>query len=242
MIASPYRHIFAAVGLVFHLVLCCVVLAGDPCEVKAQCSCSASSGECDTDYSELVSSLANRNSRPVFVGKDEKRRPLFPDNYDWKEERRVQNVLHQILKYTDHALPTLLDHFDDDRFCVTLDHGDYVLNHSVGSICSAIVRESLIKPFTDCLSSDQGRWRELWNPECLKKTPLEKWCRERLNQGDTFVEMQNELLQWAINNVPDASKVTAKEREDVISKMTSQLAMLKDSKAPILKTRFFKDN
>lgn len=110
MIAKLYRHIFTAVGLVFHLVLCCVVVAADPCEFKTQCSCSASSVECDMDYSDLVRSLANRNSRPVFVGKDEKRRPLFPDDYDWKEESRVQNVLHQILKHTDHALPALLEH------------------------------------------------------------------------------------------------------------------------------------
>src|SRR5437899_2608445 len=45
---------------------------------------------------KMIDALANRNRPPKLVDMDGDRLPLFPDEYDWKEDRRVRSALGKV--------------------------------------------------------------------------------------------------------------------------------------------------
>jgi hypothetical protein len=95
----------------------------------------ATSDASHTGASALVDSLANHNLSPQIVGQNPQQ-PLFPDNYDWKEQDRVLDVVGDILNRTDSIWPELIDHLQDQRYSLTLNNDDAerVNNSSVGSL------------------------------------------------------------------------------------------------------------
>jgi hypothetical protein len=200
---------------------------------------------------QMVEDLANRNNPPKLVEIYSDRLPLFPRDYDWDEQHRVQKALTELSKDTSEELwEELVRRSDDARYCLTyMDEGDWGWNRSVGFFCSAhagaVLRDVALRHLprqwmtgkrTPALSS-QGRW----NPGLPRgmamiadiidiKTGLREWREKR--KGKALYQLQLELCERALDKVRDAEDVPEGEREAARKAIEAEAAKLRQTKRP----------
>ena len=77
---------------------------------------------------QLIDGLANKNPPPPFSDKGGPPLVTFPRNYDWTEQARVLSVWQQLNDRAEEALPELVAHLDDKKYCVSYEVGYCVAN------------------------------------------------------------------------------------------------------------------
>jgi hypothetical protein len=102
--------------------------------------------------SALIDSLANKNLPPTMVhirrsgGMYEA--PLFSEDYDWQENRRVIDVLNELEKQDKECLwYCIMEHLDDKRYCLTFNFNGEDRIASIGVLCHTSAAGQLAAAF-----------------------------------------------------------------------------------------------
>jgi hypothetical protein len=189
----------------------------------------------------MVDALANRNKPPKIV----RRRvtpdvwpqtvPLYPEGYDWKEERRVHRALDALLAdRTPELWEELLRRWDDERYCVVVMYGsfDNALVYSVGTVCSHLAHDRLVDVFDRHLPpNSEGRPLRL---DVVGDTvrDLAGWRKKRAKKS--LYELQVEVCQAALRELAKVEGLSKEERAKAREKIEAEVARLKRTKRPDL--------
>lgn len=194
------------------------------------------SDEPNADTRALVEALANRNAAPAFAGRWHY--PAFDERYDWREYQRVWSAIGALLRHAEHAWPDMVNHLDDDRYCITLleTDSDYTYNWTVGDMCRAVIADNLSEAYYRNLKPGlQIVWARLRTPGIARdKKTLKAWCEERRNKR--LYELQIEMCHWAITelqkrDIPRVSDLRSKAWEAAIE---AEIESLRDSEMPVV--------
>ena len=99
--------------------------------------------------------------------------PLFDQDYDWAEQRRVRLALEAMMRTkSDELWWRMLANVSDGRYVLTASHGSQAKNFTLGGLCADIVDLRLCLGFTSHLPSVPGRLPSSFRPE------NEFWQRE----------------------------------------------------------------
>jgi HEAT repeat protein len=159
------------------------------------------------EFEQLVDALANHNEPPklaegAFI-EGTVDPPIFDENYDWVEQRRVSKALHVLIKRKGEELwPHLVRHLDDQRYSLTRSIDDHGKNLTVGSLCREIAWQDVTEPF-------QGLWPSssllpgglgvihFARPPWWRT--LEEWSRSWKDKQ--LWELQIELGEWGLQRL-----------------------------------------
>ena len=191
-----------------------------------------------SDYKRLVSSLSNNNPPPRLVGGEPDQRPVFAKNYDWVEQERVLKVIQTLLDNAEPALSELAENLGDTRYCITFDQ-DYIVNDTIGDTCRTILGESLTAAYMPHIPHGILSEARLYQPDVLKGDDKTRaWIREQVSKQRPLYELQIELCQWAINEIPnisDLAKVSDTEKQTAIRNIQAQIETLRTTRKPVLR-------
>jgi hypothetical protein len=210
--------------------------------------------EASSDADRLVEALANRNPQPRIVSREEFKDlfieayvPLFAKDYDWKEQERVNKASGAVAtRASPEMWDRLVAHENDARYWLTLaDEAGAAPgslgsahNWTVGDYCSQLAYAQLMLPVNrnmDILERERSvNDRGMREPVNLSMPPygkLRQWRESR--PGKTFVELQIEVCQQAIDGLPRLKDISAKAKAEFRARMESEIEQLKKSKAGI---------
>jgi hypothetical protein len=189
------------------------------------------------DLDALVDALANHNvAPPILVNSsvgDINDPPIFPENSDWAENRRVRDAIIFLGKRNGEALwPHLLKHMRDDRYSLTCDSNGDGSNMTVGWFCTLMVRQDLEKPYASLWQTvvpHRGppfpgaligfAWPGWWNA-------TDEWARSR----KTLWELQVELGERGLRRING-------QKTEVLDKTRETIEKIRQTKKPILSGR-----
>jgi hypothetical protein len=188
---------------------------------------------------EMIDALGNRNEPPKLLddARSKHRLPLFPDDYDWKEQARAGSAFGRIRReQTTEMWDELVRRMDDDRYCLTLmgTNGDGCIgNYPVGYFCGELAYDWLVGVYEPHLPRDPAR--DGW-PLRLYIGPidvgLKKWRKERADKQ--LYELQIEVCEEAIQALEKAAKVPRREKDRARKEIEAEIATLKKTKRPII--------
>jgi hypothetical protein len=187
-----------------------------------------------TEYKRLVLSLANKNPPPRLIGEKPDQRPVFAKDYDWVEQERVLKVIQMLLDNAEPALSELAENLSDTRYCITFDQ-DYIVNDTVGDICRIILVENLTTAYRPYIPGGELSAARLYFPDALRdKDKMRAWIREQVSKQRPLYELQIEMCQWAINEIPGLPEVSDAEKQTAIRNIQAQIETLRMTRKPVL--------
>ncbi len=192
-------------------------------------------------FEALIDALANRSVRPRIVNLGIEDVPIFDESYNWKEQARVLDAIEEVWK---HAGPEmwelLLAHEKDGRYLLTFaDEAEngFAFNWTIGDLCREIAYAQLVFPVKRNLEilekarkrmpDDLGRVDRVNLPSPFIDD-LPKWRESRA--GKTFSELQIEMCERAIGNLPGLEDVPEKAKAEFRARIELEIAQLKKSK------------
>lgn len=175
--------------------------AAPPNEVLATPSNKENATPSNKDSAALVEKLVSANGRPkggrqpLWVEKE----PILPPGFDPKEQTRVAEVCRKLKEAGTAAFPSLIDHFEDQRYSVSLEQcSSGAARHvSVGEVCHMLIMDQL-QPygFYSRGGDELGRpRRSFYDLPDSKKEATEWWSK---HQHQTLDQLQLEVLDWVI--------------------------------------------
>lgn len=190
------------------------------------------------DAAKMVEAIANRNKPPKIVERQKdypKWFPLFPANYNWKEEKRVREAIGKLYQDTSTELwEALVQGANDKRYCITSYSGNSadVEIHSVGWICRDLAYSRLCALFEKHLPSlpPHGCPVQFW--DIRKDMPA--WRKERKDK--TLYQLQIEVCEMALRELSkvNVEDVSEKEKTEARKKIEVEIAKLRKTKHPVL--------
>jgi len=88
------------------------------------------------EWSTILQEMGNHNSPPPIHRPHHHRTAIYPANYDWSEQERIRNSWMHLLENARGAFPALVEHLDDERYCLTMANvSDETSNYTVAGIC-----------------------------------------------------------------------------------------------------------
>jgi hypothetical protein len=180
-------------------------------------------------FSQMIDSLANRNPAPKLttVGFT---KPIFPEDFDWNEQARVNRVFIQLRKNESEELwEELIKHLHDERYSLTMmDFNEFAHNYSVGDLCYKIAYNRLYAGIEEHRAvNDIGRPVYL---ETGIKNMLE-WRKKRARKK--LWELQAEVCELALKDIPNAKGISEQARIEMRKKIEAQIDELKKTKKPV---------
>ncbi len=187
---------------------------------------------------QMVEAIANRNKPPKIVRRDRvcpSRFPLYPKDYDWKEEERVGEALTKLEEDTSVELwEALVQKANDRRYCFasySFSSADVEMN-SVGGICYGLAYSRLCHVFMKHLPSypPHGSPIQMW--DVIKDFPT--WRKARKDKA--LYQLQIEVCEIALRELPKlrAIEVSDKEKAETRKKIQAEIAELRRSKKPVM--------
>jgi hypothetical protein len=196
-----------------------------------------------TKEGRMIDALANRNKPPRLVkfrrGRDRDLLPIFPADYDWKEQKRVVAALETVARVrTPEMWEEMLTKVDDDRYCLTVAYhppnecGEAEDNYSVGYFC----RITVIRQLDDVCRRHLPRRASrpiIVDLGADEITDLAAWRRKR--KGKALYELQIEVCELYVANLPkvkrkDDDEVTALDVNRAIQRIKAEIRTLKKTK------------
>jgi hypothetical protein len=182
---------------------------------------------------EMINALANRNSPPKLVEAPVCWLPLYPADYDWKEEERVANALGKVSREKTAAMwEELVRHIDDDRYCRTLKDKNETFalgNWTVGRFCLTWADAWLIGVYVEHLPNDPNKDGYPLYLD-LKLGNLKEWRKQR--QDKQLYELQIEVCEKAIELLKVAD-VRQHEKDQAKKEIGVEIVTLRKTKRPI---------
>lgn len=194
------------------------------------------------DIENVVGSLANANRPPSIQGRIPSARPVFSDDYDWDEQDRIVQSIEKILRNSDRALPALLKHVDDDRYCLTIRGAQHVNNASVGDICEMILDKSLCAAHTRHIPDLEDHNRKLMrlrSTAYFRGFDLPKWCGEKLEMNLALYELQVEICEMEIRNCEQIKGIPETAKQRFVSAVRSEIVDLRSRRKAVRPSSIF---
>jgi len=97
------------------------------------------------EVERLIDAIASRNEAPQLVGEKRFAYPIFPEKFDWDDQKRVQKAAWALAQDDSNDLwGCLVEHFHDKRYSGTCQIDEnYPWNYEVGTICVFIARNKI---------------------------------------------------------------------------------------------------
>jgi hypothetical protein len=128
----------------------------------------------------LIDAMASRNKPPRLVTVGDATVPLFGDDYDWSEQKRVRTAIDAVMRTkSDDLWWRLRAGIHDDRYVLTAIRGKVAKNFTLGALCCDMVDSRLCRGFTAHLPSVPGRLPATFRPEQEYWQHESQWARER---------------------------------------------------------------
>jgi hypothetical protein len=201
---------------------------------------TAASAE-DVDYTELVKSLASKNSEPMKVGSTIQKQFLFPKDFDWKDQDRIVKVVSALAKNRGESWRALVEGLDDDTYCITLEGDMSSLNWTVSMICRRLLKEAISEGYS--YPPSQFAYSKMGSPDYLprKGAELKEWFEEQIEKERTLADLQIEAADWALDALAelDADQVPQERIDEAIAETKKLRKQIRKSGEPILNPRFF---
>jgi hypothetical protein len=149
----------------------------------------------DAQIKALVDQLASENSaRPKDDGKNT---PPRPTKEYFEKQRKVDEAARKLVEIGPRAFPFLIDHWNDDRYCMTIGGISVLENHSVGQISRQIVEDQLnLGGFQKEPKGTTIRDRRRPLFDLGEQKQARTWWEK--NKKKTLAEMQVDVLDWTI--------------------------------------------
>lgn len=185
----------------------------------------------------MIDDLANHNKMPKLVKKGVGKLPLYPADYDWKEEKRVALALAKINKERSEELwDELVRRSGDEHYCRTVkDQNEYYAmgNWTVGIFCSILADDWLLGICQQHLPSDPNKdgYRISLDFGIGKSGGLRKWRNDRGNK--TLYELQINVCEEAIRELTKIPGIPQRNKEGAQKKIEGEIAKLKKLKRAI---------
>jgi hypothetical protein len=218
-------------------------IADKPQAARDQAKSPEKSGA-ELDYKKLVASLKNRNKAPLITRVSDDARVTFPSTFDWGEQARVLNVIQTLTDNIEHAWPALAEALTERDYCATVRTEFSVIwdyNYSVGSVCQQILVESLARGYMKHVRGSETAWRRLRRPKPLPSGAheLKSWFAAQREKSKQFFELQIEMCEWAIKEIPLLS-ASDEEKKAWIAGVELQVERLRRLKRPVRLNSFLR--
>jgi hypothetical protein len=185
----------------------------------------------------LVGAIANTNKPPQVVSRPKGRPeevPLFPENYNWREDDRVVKALDRLYQDKTSALwEELVRRQDDPRYCITIiGESENVHVLSVGGACHKLAYARLIGAFKQHLPhepTEGGRVIPIDLGEGLDN--LAEWRKKRKDKP--FYQLQIEVCEIAIREVSRMNRIPEVVKKSTCLKIESEIRKLKKLEEPV---------
>jgi hypothetical protein len=186
----------------------------------------------------MVEAIANRNKPPKLVWRRRgwpRKVALFPEGYDWKEDKRVLKALDELFRDRTVELWEELvrrEKKDDRRYCVTLvsSNCEDARIESVGDVCSRLAYARLLDVFEQHLPDNP------YKPGRISlKTGIEnlaEWRKERAKKS--LYQLQIEVCENALRELAKVEGVSEKEKAKARKKTEAEIKKLRETKKPVL--------
>jgi hypothetical protein len=184
---------------------------------------------------KVVDAIANANKPPKLVTRaagEPREVPLFPDGYDWKEDRRVEKALDQLFQTATVELWEELVRREHDRaYCITLyhEHG-YTSVWTVGFVCGNFAFENLIHPCQQHLPDFPGGHRREFDFAFELRKCLTDWRKKRADKS--LYQLQIEVCETALSELPQLELLSEKDKDLARKRIEAEIARLRRSKEP----------
>jgi hypothetical protein len=210
------------------------------------CTCAAIAQEKvpDADYAKLIDSFANKNPVPKLIGESYEKKAVFARDYDWKENARVIKAIEAVIKNADVAWPALIEHLDDERFClvyyVSIATPEYARLESVGSVCREIVLGNITELYDRHLPGYKSSNR-VRRPDYIPTKPdeLKKWCQEQQEGEHSLAALQLQAAEWGLKKVPELDEPSEEEIKESVRAIKNEIAEAKKRGMPLLQRRIW---
>jgi hypothetical protein len=186
----------------------------------------------------LVEAIANRNKGPKTISRHQlfpRKFPLYPKDYDWKEEERVRKALEELGRDTSiEVWEAEVRKADDRRYSIASYSGNSsdVEMWDVGQICYGQAYSRLCDVFMKHLPSlpPHGSPIQMW--DVIKDFPT--WRKARKDKA--LYQLQIEICEIALREVPKlrADELSDKEKAEARKGIQAEIDALRESKKPIL--------
>jgi arsenate reductase-like glutaredoxin family protein len=227
------------VGIGCLSLLAAFVLAGDSKKGRAKEPAEKQEAKrASKEADKMVEAIVNRNKEPKVV----RRRhicpsefPLFPKDYDWKEEERVRTALRKLYNDTSvEVWEAMVRKGNDRRYCNTSYSGSSadVYIDSVGEICSKFAYKRLCGVFARHLPSLPPHGCPIQFRDVRKN--MTAWRDKRKDKS--LFQLQIEMCEMALRELAklDANDFSDKEKAEVRKKIEADIKDLRKTKRPIV--------
>ena len=175
---------------------------------------------------DIINGMVNHNRAPTL----HEDRFNFEADYDWTDCDRVLRVVQQAVDAVEELWPVLVEHLEDQRYCISCAVGEKPRNFTVGKICQNIISNALSEAYIPCGPKGKGVFHRLYMPDVARgdAAALKAWCKER--SGKKLYELQIEMCEWAISTVAELKQISEEQRSKSIGEIKGQIAVLRESK------------
>lgn len=159
-----------------------------------------------TEIKEAVDSLVSPNKAPFGMNPGP---ASGPQDYDEAAQQVIQEKLLVLTRAGEKAIPMLINHIDDDRYCLTELHYSGYCNRTVGDMCLRIIRSHIDGPiqrfnrFTKHKNDPEGRSSRPSYVDLLYAKQIlgtkEKWGKWWQSNNNDLAQIQLKALNWAIS-------------------------------------------
>jgi hypothetical protein len=228
--------VYSAIIIICSLGLISGFVPGEPAEGR-EAKLNTKKAAKRKRAAKIVEAIVNRNKPPKLVDRPSgrpERVPLFPENYDWKEERRVGRALYRLYWDTSAEVwEELVRRKDDPRYCITVsseDDSETPLIETVGSILNQLAHSRLVGVFQQHLPPDPGKdgWKIIVG---VGINHLAAWRKERANKS--LYQLQIEVCEEAVNELSKVKNVPKKDIDLSQKKIKAEIKKLRRTKRPI---------
>ena len=186
---------------------------------------------------QLIEALVTRNPSPTLTSKG----LIFDPKYDRLAAHRAWEAVPRIVSHVEEAWPLLVGHLDDERYCLTvrpLLSGGAPQNWSVGKMCHEIVARNLSEAYLRNLApiTKSVYLTMVWPNVARDAKKLKIWCDARKDKE--LYELQIEMCQWAITEVPNLRKTPLQTRRTWSRAIEAEIRSLQESKKAVLFSGF----
>lgn len=190
----------------------------------------------------MIDALANRNQKPEFVDVgtrlDARHSPLFPEDYDWAEDRRVAYAIRDLQRFDGEELwQCLCEHLEDERYLKSYAFNDAAHVSTIGYLAFIKTNAELSAAY---LRHFPMSWTNaLWFPQSRVIHNLYEaiaWHREHKNVP--LYQQQIEACQISLQrmrSIKSSRPPTQSEVEKFEQDVSRQIEVLRLTKTPVLR-------
>jgi hypothetical protein len=125
-----------------------------------------------------------------------------PSDFDATAQKRVAEAVAKLRAIGFAAFPYLIEHFDDNSYCISGDTGCSGMNTTVGNICFFIFKSNLIPYGTQAETTEEVRHvarRPIYTTALKLDEPKAAQAWWKAHQKKSLHDLQLEVLKWTMD-------------------------------------------